>query len=198
MNMAEDVAKNADWPKIVSRRATRLSPWVEIVERAVEFTPGAKPDIYHAVNQTDYVAIVARTPDGAIPIVRQYRPALETFTWELPAGMLEQGEQPMDCCRRELQEETGFPAQKVPALGSYASCTARLSNQIHTFFVETGPRSEHPAVEAGIELKLVSMDELAKLILAKEFVLQMHIGALMLAGMHGYIDFAGFRPAMRI
>ena len=196
--MAEDVAKNADWPKIVSRRATRLSPWVEIVERAVEFTPGATPDIYHAVNQTDYVAIVARTPDGTIPIVRQYRPALETFTWELPAGMLEQGEQPMDCCRRELQEETGFPAQKVHALGSYASCTARLSNQIHTFFVETGPRSEHPAVEAGIELKLVSMDELAKLILAKEFVLQMHIGALMLAGMHGYIDFAGFRPAMRI
>ena len=198
MNMAEDVAKNADWPKIVSRRATRLSPWVEIIEREVEFTPGAKPDIYHAVNQTDYVAIVARTPDGTIPIVRQYRPALENFTWELPAGMLEQDEQPMDCCRRELLEETGFPAQKVHALGTYAPCTARLSNQIHTFFVETGPRSEHPAVEAGIELKLVSMDELAKLILAKEFVLQMHIGALMLAGMHGYIDFAGFRPAMRI
>ena len=198
MNMAEDVAKNADWPKIVSRRATRLSPWVEIIEREVEFTRGAKPDIYHAVSQTDYVAIVARTPDGTIPIVRQYRPALENFTWELPAGMLDQDEQPIDCCRRELLEETGFPAQKVHALGSYAPCTARLSNQIHTFFVETGPRSEHPAVEAGIELKLVSMDELAKLILAKEFVLQMHIGALMLAGMHGYIDFAGFRPAMRI
>ena len=198
MNMAEDVAKNADWPKIVSRRATRLSPWVEIIEREVEFTRGAKPDIYHSVSQTDYVAIVARTPDGKIPIVRQYRPALENFTWELPAGMLDQDEQPIDCCRRELLEETGFPAQKVHALGTYASCTARLSNQIHTFFVETGPRSEHPAVEAGIELKLVSMDELAKLILAKEFVLQMHIGALMLAGMHGYIDFAGFRPAMRI
>ena len=198
MNMAEDVAKNADWPKIVSRRATRVSPWVEIIEREVEFTRGAKPDIYHSVSQTDYVAIVARTPDGKIPIVRQYRPALENFTWELPAGMLDQDEQPIDCCRRELLEETGFPAQKVHALGTYAPCTARLSNQIHTFFVETGPRSEHPAVEAGIELKLVSMDELAKLILAKEFVLQMHIGALMLAGMHGYIDFAGFRPAMRI
>ena len=50
----------------------------------------------------------------------------------------------------------------------------------------------------GIELKLVSMDELAKLILAKEFVLQMHVGALLLAGMHGYIDLAAFRPAMRI
>ena len=91
---------------------TRLSPWAEIIERVVEFTPGAKPDIYHAVSQTDYVAIVARTSDGTIPIVRQYRPALETFTWELPAGMLDKDEQPADCCR-ELLEETGFPAQKV-------------------------------------------------------------------------------------
>jgi ADP-ribose pyrophosphatase len=192
------MAMNGDWPKILSRRATRVSPWVEIVERTVEFTPGAKPDIYHAVSQTDYVAIVARTPDGTIPIVRQYRPALEAFTWELPAGMLDQDEQPADCCRRELLEETGFPALKVHALGSFAPCTARLSNQIHSFFVETGPRPKQPAIEAGIELKLVSMDELAKLILAKEFVLQMHVGALLLAGMHGYIDLAAFRPAMRI
>ena len=195
--MAKDAAKNVGWPKIVSRRTTRLSPWAEVVELVVEFTPGAKPDIYHSVSQTDYVAIVARTPDGTIPIVRQYRPALEAFTWELPAGMLERDEQPMDCCRRELLEETGFSAQTVHALGNFAPCTARLSNQIHTFFVETGPATA-PAIEAGIELKLVSPAELAKLILSKEFALQLHIGAVLLAGMHGYIDLAAFRPAMRI
>ncbi len=196
--MAKDVAKNVDWPKIVSRRATRVSPWVEIIERGVEFTPGAKPDLYYAISQTDYVAIVARTPDGMIPIVRQYRPAIENFTWELPAGMLDKDEQPVDCCRRELLEETGFPAQKVHALGNYAPCTARLSNQIHTFFVETGPRANPQAPEAGIELKLVSPGELATLILTKEFVLQLHIGALMLAGMHDHIDFTPFRQGSSV
>jgi ADP-ribose pyrophosphatase len=188
-------AKNMDWPKIVNRRATRLSPWVEIIEREVEFSPGAKPDIYHAIGQKDYVAIVARMPDGKIPIVRQYRPALENFTWELPAGMLDQGEQPIDCCRRELLEETGLPAQKVHALGSYAPCTARLSNQIHTFFVETGPSANASASEAGIELKLVSPRELVTLILANEFTLQLHMGALLLAGLHGYLDLQSIRPA---
>ena len=133
----------ADWPKIVSRRATRVSPWVEIIERGVEFYRRRQARLYHAVSQTDYVAIVARTPDGKYPDRAAIPAALENFTWELPAGMMEQGEQPMDCCRRELLEETGFPAQKVHALGSYAPCTARLSNQIHSFFVETGPRSEH-------------------------------------------------------
>ena len=196
--MEKNAAKNPDWPKVVSRRATRVSPWVEIIERGVEFTPGAKPELYHAVGQADYVAIVARTPEGTIPIVRQYRPACEAFTWELPAGTLDGNEQPADCCRRELLEETGFPAQKIHALGSYAPCTARLSNRIHTFFVETGARAGLPAIEPGIELKLVSPAELAALILAKEFVLQLHIGALLLAAMHGHIEFAAVRPAMRI
>ena len=80
------------WPRIVSRRTTRVSPWVEIIERGVELNRGGAPELYHAVAQRDYVAIVARTPDGKFPIVRQFRPALEKFTWELPAGTVEQGE----------------------------------------------------------------------------------------------------------
>lgn len=181
------------WPKIVRRHTTRLSPWVEIIERQVEFGPGAAPDLYHAIKQSDYIAIVARTPDGKIPIVRQYRPALENFTWELPAGMVDAEESPTDTCRRELLEETGFPARAVHALGSYAPCTARLSNQIHSFFVETGPRPSEAATEPGIELKLLTPQELTTLILAGEFVLQLHIGAVLLAAMRGYLDLASLR-----
>ncbi len=42
--------------------------------------------------------------------MRQYRPAVERFTWELPAGLLDEGETPADAFRRELMEETGYPA----------------------------------------------------------------------------------------
>jgi ADP-ribose diphosphatase len=181
------------WPKIVSRRTTQVSPWIEIIEREVEFAPGATTEIYHAVGQQDYIAIVARTPDETIPIVRQYRPALENYTWELPAGMVDNGESPADACRRELFEETGFPARAVHVLGSYAPCTARLSNRIHSFFVETGPRDNQQETEFGIELKLVTPHELAALILAGEFVLQLHIGALLLAGIRGHLDLGAVR-----
>lgn len=74
------------------------------------------------------------------------------------------------------------------ALGSYAPYTARLSNRVHSFFVETGPRPDQPATDVGIELKLVMLQELAALILAGEFVLQMHTGALLLAGVRGHLD----------
>ena len=182
-----------DWPKINARHTIKVSPWMELIEREVEFAPGAKPELYHAVAQQDYVAIVARTPDGQIPIVRQYRPALERFAWELPAGLVDTGEAPADACRRELLEETGFPAKKVHELGCYAPCTARLSNRMHSFFIEAGPRGDHQPTEAGIELKLVTPRELAALIMAGEFVLQLHIGSLLLAGLRGHIELGTLR-----
>jgi ADP-ribose pyrophosphatase len=180
-----------DWPKIKARRTTTVSPWMAIIEREVEFAQGASPELYHAVGQADYIAIVALTPDGRIPIVRQYRPALERFTWELPAGMVDAGESPEACCRRELMEETGFGTRTVHALGTYAPCTARLSNRIHSFFVETGEQGQ--PTEAGIALRLVTPAELAGLILSGEFVLQIHIGALLLAGLRGYIDLGALK-----
>ena len=187
-----------DFPKIKSRRTIDISPWMKIIEREVEFAPDQPSELYHAVGQADYIAIVALTPDGRIPIVRQYRPALERFTWELPAGMVEKGEDPAVCCRRELLEETGYPSKAVHALGNLAPCTARLSNRIHSFFVETGPRAEKHAAETGIEVRLVTPEVLAALILAGEFDLQLHIGAILLAGIRGHLDLGAFTPSNRI
>lgn len=183
-------------PKIRARRTTRLSPWVAIIEREVTFADDAPPEIYHAIGQQDYLAIVAQMPDGRIPIVRQYRPALEAYTWELPAGLLDAGEEPASACARELKEETGLTARTVHALGSFAPCTARLSNRVHSFYVETDGSRGKPA-ETGIDMNLVTVAELAELIRAGDFVLQLHLGAILLAGMAGHFDLGAFGPAVR-
>lgn len=180
-----------EFPKIKSRRDIDISPWMKVIEREVEYKNGTTT-LYHAVGQQDYIAIVALTPDGRIPVVRQYRPAVERFTWELPAGMTEPGEDPARTCERELLEETGYPAKAVHALGIFTPCTARLSNKVHSFFVEAGPRPPGQAIEAGIELNLVSPAELGAMIYSGEFSLQLHIGALMLAGMRGFLDLSDF------
>jgi ADP-ribose pyrophosphatase len=176
------------WPKVRSRKTSRLSNWVEIIEREVEFETGGAVQVYHAVQQADYIAIVALTPQRLIPIVRQYRPALESFTWELPAGLVEEHEDPAEACRRELLEETGLPALAVHLLGTGAPCTGRLSNRIHSFFVETGERIGSFVPEPGVTSELVSPAELAKLALAGEFVSQLHLGALLLAQLHSFLE----------
>lgn len=175
------------WPRIRSRRTTEVSPWVSLIAREVEFSRGAPPQVYHAVEQPDYISIVAITRDGKIPIVRQYRPALEAYAWELPAGLVDPGEDPAEGCRRELLEETGFIARVVHALGKNSACTGRLNNRIHSFFVEADKRANGFKPEPGITVKLVTPGEIVRLIRSGAFVSQLHIGALMLAELHGFL-----------
>jgi len=183
------------WPRIRSRRTTAVSPWVSIIACEVEFSPGGPVEIYHAVEQADYIAIVALTRQGRIPIVRQYRPALEAFAWELPAGLVDPGESPLDCCRRELLEETGLKAGAIHPLGETVPCTGRLNNRIHSFFVEAGKRAAAFEPEAGMSVKLVSPAEIVRLIQAGTFTSQLHIGALLLAELHGFLALP--RPSVK-
>ena len=186
MNRVHGMAE--EWPKIRARQTTTISPWMDVIAREVEFAPGEPPQLYHAVGQRDYLAVLARTPDGRIPIVRQYRPAMEAFTWELPAGLVERGEDPAEACVRELLEETGYPARIVHSLGApAAACTGRLSNRIYSYFVETGERAADFASEPGIAVALKSPAELVAMINAGEFVQQLHLGALMLAELRGFL-----------
>jgi len=175
------------WPRVTSRQTIKISPWMKIIARDVEFTPGAAPEVYHAVAQQDYLAIVARTPSGHFPIVRQFRPALECFTWELPAGLAEPGEDLAEGCRRELLEETGFPTRAIYPLGTASPCSGRLSNRIHSFFIETGERVADAEPEAGITVRLVTTAELVGMINSGEFVSQLHLGALLLAKLKSFI-----------
>jgi ADP-ribose pyrophosphatase YjhB (NUDIX family) len=177
-----------DTPRIRSRQTIKVSPWMDLIARDVEFAPGAQAETYHAIQQADYIAILARTPDGLFPIVRQYRPALEDYSWELPAGMADAGEVAAETCKRELLEETGLIARKVHTLATNAPCTARLSNRIHSFFVETDAPHADAKGDTGIETKLVTGPELAAMIRSGEFTLHLHIGTIMLAAMMGLID----------
>jgi ADP-ribose pyrophosphatase len=175
------------WPRVKSRQSMKISPWVDVIAREVEFSPGEPVEVYHAVEQLDYLAIVARTPDGRFPIVRQYRPALEEYTWELPAGLIERGENPAETCRRELLEETGYATRAIYPLGTAAACTGRLSNRIHSYFVETGERVQGFTPEKGITVELVTSTQLVSMIKSGKFVLQLHVGALLLAQLRSFI-----------
>ena len=172
--------------RILTRTRTRLSPWVHVVSKEVEFAPGKEVEVYHCVAQPDYIAILARTSSGLIPLVRQYRPAVEAYTWELPAGLLEEGESPEEACRRELKEETGLNAERTTYLGCYYPDTGRLENRLHAFFVTTSDPDPGFVSEPGISVDFVNAEKLRDCILSGKFRHQLHLALFTLATLKGF------------
>jgi len=178
---------SSDWPRIISRSVTAISPWVDLIAREVEFSPAAAPELYHAVKTADYVIMLAVTPDGRIPWVHQYRPALEAFTLELPAGLVDQDEDPAATASRELLEETGYPTLTVEALGVAAVDSGRSSTRAHSFFIRTGERIEPFMPEDGVTTRLVTQTELVQLVCDGTLGVQVQLGTLLQAAARGFL-----------
>jgi ADP-ribose pyrophosphatase len=166
--------------RLVRRQEQRLSPWLTLVEKDVQFAEGEPIQTYHAFKQSDYVGIFAVTPSGRTPLVRQYRPAVERYTWELPGGLLEPGEAPLECCRRELREETGLEARTIHLLGTGPAEVGRLENLQHMFFVEASEPDPHFTPEPGMEVELVSRPQLDERIRAGGIDHPLHLALIFL------------------
>jgi ADP-ribose pyrophosphatase len=84
---------------------------------------------------------------GEVCLLRQFRHAVDGWLLELPAGKLDQGEQPLLTAQRELLEETGLSAERWLALGEYVSSPGVLSEIVHLFLY--APRRRRSAPRGG-------------------------------------------------
>jgi ADP-ribose pyrophosphatase len=83
------------------------------------------------------VVIMPVTDAGEIILVRQYRPAIGRWAWELPAGTLKPGEDPREAAVRECHEEIGLVPSTVEPLGSFYP-TPGYCDELMNFFRATG------------------------------------------------------------
>ena len=89
---------------------------IDVRVETVEF-PDGRTAYRELVDHPGGVGIIAVTPEGKIPLVKQYRKPFEKTMYEIPAGKLDKGEEPLKCGKRELQEETGYTAREFISLG---------------------------------------------------------------------------------
>lgn len=80
------------------------------------------------------VPLISNTEsDHHVVLIRQFRHAAGQTLWEIPAGVLEKGEQPEDCALRELEEETGARAGKITHLSTIFTTPGFTDEKIHLF-----------------------------------------------------------------
>ena len=101
----------------------------------IRFPDGAEA-LYTVVANPDSAFVVPRFDNGDTMLVRQWRHAWETSSWEVPAGTFDGDEDPLACARRELAEETGLVAARYRSLGVVHGA-AFLTGRAHLFLAES-------------------------------------------------------------
>ena len=101
----------------------------------IRFPDGAEA-LYTVVANPDSAFVVPLFDNGDTMLVRQWRHAWETSSWEVPAGTFDGDEDPLACARRELAEETGLVAARYRSLGVVHGA-AFLTGRAHLFLAES-------------------------------------------------------------
>ncbi len=132
---------------------------------AVSPKDGAVHDFY-VVDAPDWVNIIPVTPSGEIVLIRQFRHGTGEVTLEIPGGMVDLGESPVECARRELLEETGFASTRWEQIGCVRPNPAFMSNSCFTFLASGCERTSEPSFDAteDIETLLVAPREIKRYI----------------------------------
>ena len=174
--------------RILERRVEYASPWLEVVAKEVELGPPRGRETFWAVRTNEYVAALAVTTDGLVPLVRQFRPAVEEELLELPSGGVEPGEPPEDAIRRELLEETGCEADEIVPLGRLSTDSGRMETRQWAYFAPAVRRvRDAPTGDEQLELSFVDPTELRRLIVAGELANAIHLGIVALALLRGLL-----------
>jgi len=107
---------NNPW-KTLSTRLIYQNPWIRLREDQV-ITPAGKSGIYGVVETKPAIGIIALSDDLHTYLVGQFRYTLNTYSWEIPEGGGQDGEDTLDGAKRELLEETGLIAEHWTFLGT--------------------------------------------------------------------------------
>lgn len=125
-------------------------------------TPGGAEHDFDTIGTVgaQVAAVVALTEDNQVIIAEQFRTGPERLMQELPGGMVDPGEQPVDAARREMIEETGYEVGSIEFLGM-ASDDGYSNVERHFFLARDCRRISEQHLEDAeeIELKLLTVEE---------------------------------------
>lgn len=172
-----------EWKVLESEYLVRR-PWLTARRDRLELPDGRIIPEYYVLEYPDWVNVIAITKDGQFVMERQYRHAARKISLELPCGVMEEGETPLEAAQRELLEETGFGGGQWKKLMELSPNPSAMSNTTHCFLAI--------GVEKIAEQHLDETEELSVLFMTKEEVNRMLnenqiCQALMVAPLYKYI-----------
>jgi ADP-ribose pyrophosphatase len=132
--------------------------------------PNGKQSKRELIDHPGAVAIIAQTPDDKVLAVRQYRKALGKAIVEIPAGKLEQGEEPELTAVRELEEETGYTCEKLEKVISFYTSPGFANELVHLYVAKglTKKGEQSADEDEFLDLLHLSIEEMEEMLDSQE------------------------------
>ena len=165
-----------------------LTPW-KILESRHPFPkfrmdscelPSGKPYKAYVFEFDSWANVVALTKNNEVVLVKQYRHGVQQVLLELPGGVVDDGENPLEGAKRELMEETGYSAGNIIEVGRIFPNPAIQQNTLYCYLATdvelTGEQHLDDAEE--IEVHLVPLDELIEMVRQGKFLHALNVAVL--------------------
>ena len=152
--------------KLEGRRAEAVADHGGVFRvQRVAYTPALAQDIF-VLTASDWCNVLAETAEGELVLVWQYRFGTDALSLEVPGGVIDPGEAPVDAARRELREETGYEAVAFELVSVVAPNPALQGNRCYTFLARGARATGQTAFDdlEDLETVLVPRAELARLV----------------------------------
>ena len=151
--------------KIIESQILFDHPYAKVIVDTLEYE-GSQHPYFYLISPVDAVATVSLTNEGSIILTRQYRHPVGKIIYDLPAGHLEPGEDPIQGARREFEEETGYFPRCIEKLGYYNQFPGVLRAATNLFFAtDLVQTSQHLEPGEILETVHLPVDEVLNMIL---------------------------------
>ena len=141
--------------------------WIHVVKHHVQLPNGMELKSYFGVDIPDWGAVFALTDNQKVVMIKQYRHGLDGVFYELPAGVIDDGEDPSEGCRRELLEEAGYGSEnELQFLGKMNPSPAKFNNWNHVYLMEGATKIQNQQLDQteDIIVELVPLNKVKDLI----------------------------------
>lgn len=147
------------WPTIESKVILKahIFRYLQVIRQSPTTLQVGEFDI---VQCTNWVNVIALTPEKKMVLIKQYRHGTNCYTTEIPGGAINHNEDPLIGAQRELEEETGYTSSNWSYLGKVDANPAFMSNSCATYLAMDAIKTKAQNLDPFEEIEVFLEDEL--------------------------------------